>query len=217
MNDQELNELAKQLRQPQADKGLQVADMMNKSNAGMIRHSIDLLQVKDHQQVLELGPGNAGHLEYLLKKRQSLRYHALDISELMIKEAERLNSERVEANEASFSLYDGMNIPFANDLFDRIFTVNTIYFWEEPAHLVTEIYRVLKSEGMLNITFAERKSMEKLPFVKFGFKLYDSEEATALLNAAGFAIHTIEKQTDTVTSKSGEQIEREFVTITAMK
>src|SRR5690554_2559603 len=101
MNDQELNELAKQLRQPQADKGLQVADMMNKSNAGMIRHSIDLLQVKDHQQVLELGPGNAGHLEYLLKKRQSLRYHALDISELMIKEAERLNSELVEANEAS--------------------------------------------------------------------------------------------------------------------
>lgn len=95
--------------------------MMSKSNVGMIRHSIDLLQLEDHQQVLELGPRNAGHLEYLLNKRRSLRYHALDIAELMVKEAERLSLKRIEAGEASFSIYDGMNIPFDKDTFDGMF------------------------------------------------------------------------------------------------
>lgn len=217
MDDQELSELAMQLRQPHADKGLRVADMMNKNNVGMIRHSIDLLQLEDHLQVLELGPGNAGHLEYLLYKRRSLRYHALDISELMVKEAERLNRKRVEAGEASFSIYDGMNIPFEDDSFDRIFTVNTIYFWEKPAYLLNEMYRVLKKEGVLNLTFAERKFMEKLPFVRFGFNLYDSHESIALLKGAGLTIHGIEKQTETVASKLGEQVDRDFITITATK
>lgn len=217
MDDQELSELAMQLRQPHAAKGLEVADMMNKNNVGMIHHAIDLLQLEDHQQILELGPGNAGHLEYLLNKRRFLGYHALDISELMVKEAQRLNRERVEADEASFSVYDGMNIPFVNNSFDRIFTVNTIYFWEERAYLLNEIYRVLKRGGIFNITFAERKFMEKLPFVRFGFTLYDSDESRALLKGAGFAIQGVEKQRETVTAKSGEQVDREFVTITAVK
>jgi hypothetical protein len=74
------------------------------------------------------------------KQAENLKYYGLEMSELMFQGARQINRNFVSQKQAFFSLYDGNVIPFGNAAFDKIFTVNTIYFWQGPEKLLLEIY-----------------------------------------------------------------------------
>lgn len=213
----ELKEIASQLRQPEGTKGIEVADMMHETNIRMTLHSIDRLNIREHDNILELGHGNCGHLDYLLKQNEMLTYSGLEMSELMHSEARRINQVFTDRKQASFYLYDGLNMPFPDNMFDKIFTVNTIYFWTQPESLMLELYRVIKPGGMLNITFAQKSFMQQLPFVQYGFELYDEKKLAALAEKSPFKITASDTQTEMVKSKTGELVNRAFTTVTLMK
>lgn len=158
--------------------------------------------------VLEIGPGNGEHVKDLMQ-RADQEYHGLEISETMLGEARRRCAALGEAK-ISFTLYDGRELPFPSDHFDRIFTVNTIYFWEQPVEFLSEIRRVLKKGGKALITFGQKSSMEKLPFVKWNFRLYDTDAINALALEAGFSEPVISAHRDTIEAKEGEKFDREF-------
>lgn len=216
-NKEELKKLAVQLRHPHGAEGIAVANMMNESNIGMTRHSIDRLNILERDHILELGHGNCSHLSYLLKQKDNLTYSGLEMSELMNNEAQRMNKEFINTKQALFYLYDGVSIPFSNNSFDKIFTVNTIYFWNNPELLLTELYRVMKHGGLLNITFAQKSFMQDLPFTQFGFELYDNEKIKKLIDNTSFEILNSDTQTEAVKTKTGEFIERDFTTISLGK
>ncbi|WP_018629052.1 class I SAM-dependent methyltransferase [Niabella aurantiaca] len=218
MNDNDrLKELAAQLRQPDGAMGIEVADMMHESNIGMTRHAIDRLDIADHDHILELGHGNGKHLPYLLRQKADLTYYGLEISKTMSREAGKMNQAFVERKQALFQLYDGVHVPFADHYINRIFTVNTIYFWKEPERLLSELYRVLKPGGKLNITFAQQSFMQKLSFTQYGFTLYDNEGITELLKKTPFCIADTATQMEDIKSKSGEEVTREFTTVSLEK
>jgi len=217
MDNEELKTLAAQLRFPSGSKGIQVSDMMHESNANMIRQTIKSLELSPNEEVLELGHGNAGHLHYLFEIEKSALYYGLEISELMHSEAKHINKSFVDQKQAYFFLYDGAEMPFGDDYFDKGYTVNTLYFWAEPVKVLMEIYRVMKPAGLFTITFAQKKSMELLPFTKFDFELYDTEKAERLIQQTPFEIVHVENQVELLKSKSGESIQREFTLITLKK
>lgn len=218
MNNKEgLEALAAQLRRPHGVKGIEVADMMHATNSNMTHHAIDQLDLRDGDLILELGHGNCGHLPYLMKQKSKLSYYGLELSASMKAEAERINETFVAKKQAAFHLYDGRHIPFADNFFDRILTVNTIYFWQDPKLLLSELYRVTKHGGLLNITFAQKSFMQQLPFTQFGFVLYDKEKITQLVATSPFTSIRLVSETETITSKAGDVIDREFTTITLKK
>lgn len=216
MDNEELKILAEQLSFPSGSKGIQVSDMMHESNANMIRKTIESLHVAHNEEVFELGHGNAGHLHYLFEIEKSAMYYGLEISELMHTEARQINKSFVDKNQAFFFLYDGAEMPFGDDYFDKGYTVNTLYFWNEPVKVLMEIYRVMKPGGVFAITFAQKKSMELLPFTKFGFELYDTERAEKLIKQTPFEIVQIDNQVEILKAKTGT-IQREFTIIRLKK
>jgi SAM-dependent methyltransferase len=217
MENEELKSLAAQLRFPQGSRGIQISDMMHESNANMIRKTIESLHVSYNEEVFELGHGNAGHLHYLFDIEKSSLYYGLEISELMHAEAKQINKSFVDEKQAFFFMYDGAEMPFGDDYFDKGYTVNTIYFWNEPVKVLMEIYRVMKPAGVFSITFAQRKSMELLPFTKFGFELYDMARAEKLIRQTPFEIVHTENHVEVLKAKSGESIQREFTIIRLKK
>ena len=102
-------------------------------------------------------------------------------------------------------------------LFDKVFTVNTIYFWQEPEKLLSEIYRVLQPKGILCITFAEESFMKQLPFTQFEFELYSTEKVEKLIEKTSFKIINKETLTEKVKSKTGELVDRDFTTLVLEK
>jgi ubiquinone/menaquinone biosynthesis C-methylase UbiE len=217
MEQNDLQELASQLSHPKGEKGIQVADMMHATNIGMTLHAISSLELSGHEAVLELGHGNGAHLMHILKDRPAVHYDGLEMSELMHEEAKKINAGFIEEQKASFHVYDGKLIPFPDNHFDRIFTVNTIYFWSDPPALLAELYRVLKTGGRLCITFAQESFMKQLPFTTYGFELYSTDKLEKLVSDSPFHILKTESQTEQVMSKMGELMDREFTTVTLQK
>jgi len=214
-SEQDLKNIAKQLSCPEGEQGIKTGAMMHASNIGMTSCAIDALDLQNQETVLELGHGNGAHIDQLLSKAQNLQYFGADISATIIAEAEKINQDSITKGKVHFQLTDGITLPFENNRFDKIFTVNTIYFWTNPSQYLNEIKRVLKPGGTLSICFADKTFMQNLPFTPYGFTLYDVKTVTDLIEKVGFTIKNTFKKIEQVQSKTGEQIEREYYAVSA--
>ncbi|PWN66376.1 class I SAM-dependent methyltransferase [Chryseobacterium oncorhynchi] len=215
MEKEELKILAQNLANPQGEKGIEIGEMMNATNIGMTLESIRTLLIEDNQHILEIGHGNAGHLKSLLSLAQDLKYTGVDISETMHNEAKKLNKEF--QTKADFVLYEGKKLPFGDQTFDKIFTVNTVYFWENPVEFLNEIYRVLKDNGTFVLTFGQRDFMEKLPFTAYDFTLYNNDEMEELVSKSHFKRMKTSEKEEEIKSKTGNETIQRIYTILTIK
>ena len=217
LSEQELKELASQLSHPKGQIGIATAKSMNVANDNMIRNVINQIAIFDNINILEIGPGNGLHIKYLFEKNPNVKYIGIDISELMVLEAKELNSEFTASKKAVFEFTDGEIIEKNDNSLDVIFTVNTIYFWKNPTAYLQEIFRVLKINGQLIIGFIPKDVMEKIPFTKYGFELYDNKSVQNLLEESGFKIDKVASETEEVLSSTGDKKIRTFTIIKAFK
>lgn len=216
-NEDDLKAVGSQLSSPKGEDGKKTGERMAVSNENMIRRTIEAMKLAHHQEVLEIGPGNASHLPMLMKQAKSLHYTGIDISETMIEEATRINQELVNTGLATFSLSDGAHVDFPAQTFHKIFTVNTLYFWKDPKAYATEIYNVLKPGGYFCIGFADKSFMEQLPFTKWDFQLYDTQMVKDLLEDVGFEVIKVWEEREQVTNNIGMDVKRDIIVITAGK
>lgn len=214
-SEEDLKNIAKQLSCPEGEHGIKTGEMMHASNIGMTSSGIDAINLQNNDTVLEIGHSNGAHIAQLLSKAEKIEYYGADISETIIKEAEKINQHFIDKGMVHFNLTDGNNLPFENDRFDKIFTVNTIYFWPNPGEYLKEIKRTLKPNGTFALCFADKTFMQNLPFTPYGFTLYEVEKVKELLENTGFTIKNIIKKLEQVQSKTGEQVEREYYVVVA--
>lgn len=216
MEKDELKILARNLANPQGEKGIEIGEMMNATNISMTLESIKTLLIEDDERILEIGPGNAGHLKNILNRARNLNYTGIDISETMYNEAKKLNKDF--ESQAEFILYEGKKLPFGDQVFDKIFTVNTVYFWEDPVAFLNEIYRILKDDGTFVLTFGQRRFMETLPFTEYNFTMYSNSEMEELISESHFKRMKISEKEEDIQSKSGnETIHRIYTVLTIKK
>ena len=210
--EEQLKEMAMQLSCPSGDNGVGVANLMHDTNFGMTKSTIDALNIVANDSVLELGHGNGKHISQITQAATAVSYYGLEISELMQQEAAALH-----ITNSSFYSYDGENIPFEDEKFNKAMTVNTIYFWKNPIKLLDEIYRVLKTDGLFCITFAQKDFMEMLPFTQHGFNLYDNQKLEDLIQQSSFKLINFSAHTEQVRSKADEMVERPYTVATLQK
>lgn len=186
--------IAEQLRKPVGDLGKQVGAKMNEGNLYINQYTIAALQIKSHQNILEIGMGNGFFVKDILSAAPSVKYTGCDFSETMVAEARSLNTRFIQKRRAEFIVAASDELPLFDALFDTVFTVNTLYFWHHPQKELAEIYRVLKPGGKVFIAIRPASVMQALPFVQYGFRLYEKQDVEALLLCNGFGrIHIIEK------------------------
>lgn len=214
LTEKQLQDMAAHLRCPSGPEGLTVAQMMNSTNGNLIAKTMDALSIGNDDTILEIGPGNGQHVKDIFAKADIVQYTGADISETMIQEARKINADNLKAD---FILTNGSTLPFNAAIFTKVFTTNTIYFWEDATAFCHEIARILQPGGKLSLGYIPERVMKNIPFSKYGFTLYSEESVRELLEISGFEIlsETIEKEM--VTSNTGNAIEREFVVILAKK
>lgn len=215
--EEELKEVASQLSQPKGDAGIKTGERMALSNENMITRTMESLQLSAGEKVLEIGQGNGSHVALLMEKATGLYYTGTDISSTMMEEATRINDTLVGLGSVSFELSDGEHLDFPTDTFQKIFTVNTLYFWKDPQAYAAEIYKVLKPGGRFCIAFAAKEFMEQLPFTKWNFQLYTTQMLCQLLEEAGFHILEIIEEKDYTQSNLGTTVQRDIVIVAAGK
>ncbi|MEH6307902.1 class I SAM-dependent methyltransferase [Olivibacter sp. CPCC 100613] len=206
-NKPDFEKIAAQLACPSGEMGVEVGNRMNESNGEMTRHAIDLLGIVDGEKVVELGPGNARFASYVLDKGRHIHYLGADISEVMIEEARQINRAFLEGGSVSLFLLKRLQLPFEDESIDKAFTVNTLYFWQEPLSVLAELYRVLKPGGLLCLAIRSKAFMQSLPFTAYGFTLYSPEEGMTLCERTAFS-----EKSYTIISSLGETFTGDPVT-----
>ncbi|MEL7220288.1 MAG: methyltransferase domain-containing protein [Bacteroidota bacterium] len=155
---------------------------MDVSNRSMTIASINAMQLKTDDTVPEIGHGNCGHLPLILERANNINFKGLEVCETMYQLAQQQQQAFVTSGQATFYHYDGKKIPLSDHAVNKIMTINTVYFWEDPKTFLAEIQRVLKKEGLLVIAFAQKAFMQQILFVSEKFKLYDLTDIQRLNN-----------------------------------
>lgn len=166
---------------------------MNKGNLRINRDAIRALHPAAGDNILEIGMGNGAFVKEITSVDASVKYTGCDYSELMVKEAEKINSDDITNSRASFYHSVADTLPFPDSSFNKIITVNTIYFWDDTHKTLEELKRVLKPKGKIFIVVRPKRQMTQFAFVKYGFTPYSKEELIALIHTNGLTvIDTIE-------------------------
>lgn len=189
--EEQMKGIAAQLRKPHGQYADEVARKMNEANAHLNRDVIEALNLKSDDVVVEVGMGNGGFVSDVLAKGNAIKYSGCDYSHEMISAATMLNESFVQQGRAIFHETTADNLPFEHGSVDVLFTINTIYFWDNTESVLTEFRRVLRPGGKLVIGMRPRRSMERYPFTRFGFTMYSREEVVALITNAGFNVSEI--------------------------
>jgi len=98
---------------------------------------------KKYSKVLEIGAGNVPHLNYLKH----------DYDEYFIAETSSYAMESYkEKKNIKAYFYDGVNLPFEDNFFDRIIISHTLEHINEPEKFLFEMMSKLKMSGILSIS-----------------------------------------------------------------
>ena len=211
-------ELSKQLRCPEGAEARQIGENMFQSNCNMIFETINTLDICPNSKVFEIGFGNGMHLSYLFERETSLKYQGVEISQAMVDESNLNNQELVKSGRVAFintSESDFSFIPSSS--FNYCFSVNTLYFWNNPQRYFDEIYRILERNGAIAISFMSKSFGEGLPFTQAGFTFYETGDVERFLFGSGFINVRSVMLTEDAISKNDQKVERSFVILSANK
>lgn len=182
-----LDLLARQLRRPSGLFGRHLLPrMMDRVNPARNALTLELLDPAQADRVLEVGFGGGGLLDRVQRRVPQGFVAGVEISAAMLEHARRRFGRRVASDRFELALGQAEALPYPDAHFDKVYTVNTIYFWSDPALAFAELKRVLRPGGLLLCTFAPRSVMRHHWVAGRGFRLLEPDEVRAMLERRGF-------------------------------
>jgi len=105
---------------------------------------------------LEIGTGR-GYLgiDWLTKTKDTF-LTAVDISQDMIRVAQRNANEFKVQDRVKYIFGDAKLMPFDNETFDAVFSNGSLHEWADPVLVLNEVSRILKKDGLFCITDLRR-------------------------------------------------------------
>ena len=208
---------AEQLRQPHGDLAIQVGEKMNEINIHIHHNTFDALHIATNDSILEIGMGNGFFVKDLFEINPDITYVGCDFSEKMVEESTKNNAQLIADGKVAFHFANAAKLPLHDAAVNKIFTINTLYFWDNPAAVLRELHRVLQSKGQLTITIRPKEIMQHYPFVKYGFTLYAKEDVVDLLNNNHFSVINILEKNEPDMEVNGEKMPTATLLVTAEK
>ena len=171
-------------RWAEAGKG----EEMEESHLPITLPVLDLMKLARDDNVLDVGCG-AGWLCRLLSDRvPEGRVVGMDISDEMVRRARR---NHLALDNAMFVIGGVDEIPWDANFFTRAISVESAYYWPDPARGLREIFRVLREGGsawiLINYYRENPDSHQWAGQFKTPAHLLSAEEWAALFRDAGFS------------------------------
>lgn len=159
--------------------------IMNIINKAMYKNTVSLIDISPDANLLDIGYGNGYLLKYVYKKTKANLY-GIDISEDMKTQATKKNMLAQRDGKLFLDIGDCCDLKYADDFFEAITSINTVYFWQDTVKGLSEIHRTLKAGGAFYNVVYTKEWLDKLAYTEKGFKKYGEQELAAFGRKAGF-------------------------------
>ncbi len=153
-----------------------------KSNLERNAWTVDLLDLKPDDKVLEIGPGPGVTLQRILQKVTNGGVVALDHSTVMLKQCQRRNRKAVQEGRLELVEGDYADLPDLPGPFSHIIAVNSLQFSGMKDQVLESLHKMLAPSGKLAVTYQPRGAN---PTNEAGAAF--AEQAQRSLESAGFS------------------------------
>ncbi|GAB4235036.1 MAG: class I SAM-dependent methyltransferase [Elainellaceae cyanobacterium] len=179
--------LAQQLRKPTGLFGwLIMGSLLNRGNSRINELVLQNLDLNPADQVLEIGFGGGYLLEKLIKRVKTGCVTGIDLSPEMVSAARFRFRSALSKGICCLHIGSVESLPFDENCFTKVCTVNTIYFWSNLSDGFREIARVLSPGGVLAVGFSDENTLKQSSFAQHNFLLYTPEQIQEALSMNGF-------------------------------
>lgn len=177
--------IGRQFGDPHGFVGKVCCIIMNVINKRMYLKVVDEVRLSGGEKLLDIGYGNGYLLQKLYKKAKAELY-GIDISEDMKTQAENRCKNAKSDGRLFLRVGDCCDLPYDDEMFSAVTSVNTVYFWSDTAKGLSEIRRTLKTGGSFYNIVYTKEFLDKLSYTKKGFRKFSPEELTELGRKSGF-------------------------------
>jgi ubiquinone/menaquinone biosynthesis C-methylase UbiE len=123
------------------------------------------LSVEKNDYALEIGFGPGTLIKKIAERLDNGIIEGIDLSKSMVAIAQKKNRKHINNGKVQIHLGEFDAVVFEDNCFDKIFSVNTIYFWKSPKTTISKICRILKPGGKVVIGFHDKRDMEKMSHI----------------------------------------------------
>jgi arsenite methyltransferase len=178
--------LLRQLARPHGWFAPVTAFLLNRSNRDQIHRAITALELAPQHQVLDIGFGGGTSFPMLLRACARGKVAGVDPADTMVTRARRIWSREITAMRLQIEQGSAGALPWDEASFDRVLTVNTLYFWEDLEAGLHEIRRVLAPGGVFLASVLPPETLTRWGYVAQGFRVEAPRFYAEALRAAGF-------------------------------
>lgn len=132
---------------PTGEAGEQMLARMNESHAPLTAWGLSHFTWRGDEAVLDIGCGGGANLRRMSAHVTTGHLTGIDYSATSVQTSRQTNAAAIAAGK--MEIYEGSveALPFADNTFDKITTVESFYFWPNPQENLKEVRRVLKPGG----------------------------------------------------------------------
>lgn len=183
---------------PTGEAGTKMLKYMNEEHSNLTVWALSRLRFQKADRILDIGCGGGATLKRLAARSPEGKLTGADYSPVSVALSKETNAEEIASGRTEILEASVDDLPFADNTFDKIVTVESFYFWKDPVKGLSEVRRVLKSGGsfLLVTEIYEREDFTeeiKDNIQKFGMNVPGIPEFERLFREAGFSqtiIHT---------------------------
>jgi ubiquinone/menaquinone biosynthesis C-methylase UbiE len=176
---------------PNGIGGKIAALIMNIINQSQYNALLQNIKLEPNHFVLDIGFGNGYLINKLFKQNIPIKLYGIEISKDMLDIVVSKNEQNIINGNLKLLLEDISKTSFDESTFDKICTINTIYFWNDLQKCFSEIKRILKSNGQFfNVIYTE-EYLNKIIYTKYGFKKYGVKEMENITKDNGMKIKDV--------------------------
>lgn len=114
--------------------------------------------------------------------------YGLEISDDMIRTCEQRFKKEIEKGVLHLQKGNVEEMPYDDMMFDCVYSLNTIYFWETLQLGLQEIHRVLKQDGICILSFYDPSFLKRMAFVGNQFKTQEKQTVIDIMEDMDFHI-----------------------------
>ena len=178
-------------RKPTGDDGQKMLERMNESHYAVTGWALEHWNINESDIILDIGCGGGATLKRMSDSVVSGHLTGVDYSSTSVEMSKETNYDSVKSGKTDIIEASVEHLPFLDNSFDKIITVESFYFWPNPQENLKEVYRVLKTDGtfllVADIYGKDGLDVQILENIK-KFNLYNPtpDEYKKLFENAGF-------------------------------
>jgi len=190
--------LSQQLKQPSGWIGKYIiSKLLDTSSYQLNSFSLELMNIQKRDKILEIGFGTGLLIKRMANKIENGTIEGVDFSKTMYDRASKINKKQIQKKHVTLYHLECKKLPFQENQFTKVCSINTLYFWENPEEYFKEILRVMREGSHFILGFRDKRQMELLEADKEIFQTYEKEEIIEMLSRSGFKNIKLNKRDDT--------------------